>query len=330
MNLSNNRPRRLRNLKWARDMFRETRVTADNFVYPLFVVPGRRQRKEISSMPGCFHLSADEAAAEAQRCLKLGVNSVLLFGLPEKKDERGSGAWNPRGPVQEAVRAIKRAAPEMAVLTDVCMCEYTSHGHCGVVKKLPGGTACVDNDATLELLVKEALSHAAAGADMVAPSDMMDNRVGAIRAALDRAGHKDVGLLSYAAKYSSAYYGPFREAAQSAPQFGDRRTYQMDPANFEEALREVEMDIEQGADIVMVKPALAYLDIVRAVREKFRFPTAAYNVSGEYSMVKAAAKAGLVDERAIVLETLTSIKRAGADMIITYHALDAAKWLKEG
>jgi porphobilinogen synthase len=329
MNLGNNRPRRLRNRAWARDMFRETRLTADNFTYPLFVVPGGKYRREISSMPGCFHLSADEAAREAQKCLDLGVKSVLLFGLPEKKDERGSQAWNPRGPVQQAARAIKRSVPGVEIITDVCMCEYTSHGHCGVVKKLPGGGALVDNDATLPLLVKEALSHAEAGAGMVAPSDMMDGRVAAIRQALDKAGFTDVGLLSYAAKYSSAFYGPFREAAQSAPQFGDRKTYQMDPANAEEALREVALDIEQGADIVMVKPALSYLDIIRAVREKFAFPTAAYNVSGEYSMVKAAAKAGLVNERAITLEILTSIKRAGADMIITYHALDAAKWLRE-
>ena len=323
------RPRRLRNLKWARDMFRETRITADNFVYPLFVVPGKKFKKEISSMPGCFHMSADEAAVEAKKCRDLGINALLMFGLPSKKDPLGKEAYDPKGPVPGSVRLIKKAVPEMAVLTDVCLCEYTSHGHCGVVKKTPGGEALVDNDLTVELLVKEALVHAAAGADLVAPSDMMDNRVGAIRRALDGAGFQQTGILSYAAKYSSAFYGPFREAAQSAPQFGDRKTYQMDPANFLEALREVELDIMQGADIVMVKPALAYLDVLRAVKDKFQFPTAAYNVSGEYSMVKLAARKGLINEKAMVLEILTSIKRAGADMIITYHAKEAAKWSAE-
>lgn len=323
------RPRRLRNLKWARDMFRETRVTADNLVYPLFVVPGKKFKKEISSMPGCFHLSADEAAAEAGRCRDLGINAVLLFGLPSKKDPLGKEAYDPKGPVPEAVRLIKKAVPELAAITDVCLCEYTSHGHCGVVKKGPAGDFLVDNDLTVELLVKEALVHAAAGADLVAPSDMMDNRVGAIRKALDGAGFQQTGVLSYAAKYSSAFYGPFREAAESAPQFGDRKSYQMDPANFLEALREVELDIMQGADIVMVKPALAYLDVLRAVKDKFQFPTAAYNVSGEYSMVKLAARKGLINEKAMVLEILTSIKRAGADMIITYHAKEAAKWSAE-
>jgi porphobilinogen synthase len=309
-------------------MFRETRVAADNLVYPLFVVPGKKIKKEISSMPGCFHLSADEAAAEAGKCRDLGINALLLFGLPSKKDPLGEEAYNPKGPVPEAVRLIKRAVPDAGVITDVCLCEYTSHGHCGVVKKGPGGEALVDNDLTIKLLVKEALVHAAAGADFVAPSDMMDNRVGAIRQALDGAGFQQTGILSYAAKYSSAFYGPFRAAAQSAPQFGDRRSYQMDPANALEALREVELDIMQGADIIMVKPALAYLDVLRAVKDRFKFPTAAYNVSGEYSMVKAAAAKGLVNEKAMVLEILTSIKRAGADMIITYHAKEAAKWLK--
>ncbi len=323
------RPRRLRNLKWARDMFRETRVVTDNFVYPLFVVPGKKYKKEISSMPGCFHLSVDEAAVEAGKCRDLGINSLILFGLPSKKDPLGKEAYDPKGPVPEAVRLIKKSVTDMAVMTDVCLCEYTSHGHCGVVKKSRGGEMLVDNDCTLELLVKEALVHAEAGADLVAPSDMMDNRVGAIRKALDGKGFQDVGILSYAAKYSSAFYGPFREAAQSAPQFGDRKTYQMDPANYLEALREVELDVMQGADIVMVKPALAYLDILRAIKEKFQFPTAAYNVSGEYSMVKVAAQKGLINEKAMVLEILTSIKRAGADMIITYHAKEAAKWLKE-
>jgi len=323
------RPRRLRNLKWARDMFRETRVTAENLVYPLFVTPGKKIKKEISSMPGCFHMSADEAAVEAGKCRDLGINALLMFGLPSKKDPLGKEAYDPKGPVPEAVRLIKRSVPELAVITDVCLCEYTSHGHCGVVKKGPGGDFLVDNDSTVELLVKEALVHARAGADLVAPSDMMDNRVGAIRRALDGAGFQQTGILSYAAKYSSAFYGPFREAAESAPQFGDRKTYQMDPANFLEALREVELDIMQGADIVMVKPALAYLDVLRAVKEKFQFPTAAYNVSGEYSMVKLAAQKGLINEKAMVLEILTSIKRAGADMIITYHAKEAAKWSAE-
>ncbi|PIU20184.1 MAG: porphobilinogen synthase [Elusimicrobia bacterium CG08_land_8_20_14_0_20_59_10] len=323
------RPRRLRNLKWARDMFRETRVTAENLVYPLFVTPGKKIKKEISSMPGCFHVSADEAAVEAGKCRDLGINALLMFGLPSKKDPLGKEAYDPKGPVPEAVRLIKRSVPELAVITDVCLCEYTSHGHCGVVKKGPGGDFLVDNDSTVELLVKEALVHARAGADLVAPSDMMDNRVGAIRRALDGAGFQQTGILSYAAKYSSAFYGPFREAAESAPQFGDRKTYQMDPANFLEALREVELDIMQGADIVMVKPALAYLDVLRAVKEKFQFPTAAYNVSGEYSMVKLAAQKGLINEKAMVLEILTSIKRAGADMIITYHAKEAAKWSAE-
>ena len=314
-------------MKWAREMFRETRVVAANLVYPMFVVPGRKVRKEIPSMPGCFHLSADEIAVEASRCLDLGVNSVLLFGIPPKKDPLGKEAYNPRGVVPEAVKAIKRAVPGLGVITDVCLCEYTSHGHCGVVKKTGAGY-CVENDASVRLLVKQALVHAEAGADFVAPSDMMDNRVGAIRSALDGSGLEQTGLLSYAAKYSSAFYGPFRDAAGSTPQFGDRKSYQMDPANALEALREVELDIRQGADIVMVKPALAYLDIIRAVKEKFNFPTAAYNVSGEYSMVKIAALKGLIDERNMVLEILTSIKRAGADMIITYHAKEAAKWLR--
>lgn len=319
------RPRRLRNLKWARDMFRETCVRAGNLVYPMFVVPGRGVRKEIPSMPGCFHFSADEMGGEAEKCLKLGINAVLLFGLPPKKDPLGKEACNPRGVVPEAVRAIKRAVPEMAVITDVCLCEYTSHGHCGVIKKA-GAEYRVDNDATVKLLVKQALVHAEAGADFVAPSDMMDNRIGAIREALDGSGLGETGLLSYAAKYASVFYGPFRDAAGSAPQFGDRKSYQMDSANALEALREVELDIMQGADIVMVKPALAYLDIIRAVKEKFNFPTAAYNVSGEYSMVKEAARKGLIDEKNMVLEILTSIKRAGADMIITYHAKEAARW----
>jgi porphobilinogen synthase len=318
------RPRRLRVSEAVRALVRETVITPADFVYPLFIVPGEKIRAEIPSMPGVYHLSADTAAEEAQRAYGLGIPAVLVFGLPEYKDEQGSGAWDERQPVQRAIARIKRAVPGLAVISDVCLCEYTSHGHCGLLKEQD-----VDNDATLALLAKTALSHAAAGADMVAPSDMMDGRVAAIREALDANGFDNVSIMSYAAKYASAYYGPFRDAAQSAPQFGDRRSYQMDPANAREALKEVELDIEEGADIVMVKPALAYLDIVRQVRDSFDLPVAAYNVSGEYAMVKAAAAKGWVDERRTVLEALTGIKRAGADIIITYHALDAVRWLKE-
>lgn len=316
------RPRRLRASESIRALVRETVLTPADLVYPLFVVPGEKVRNEIPSMPGIHHLSADMAVEEAKLARALGIPAVLVFGLPEYKDEQGSSAWDANQPVQRAIARIKDAVPGLAVISDVCMCEYTSHGHCGLIK---GGD--VDNDATLGLLAKTALSHAAAGADMVAPSDMMDGRVAAIRAVLDDNGYDNVSIMSYAAKYASAYYGPFRDAAQSAPQFGDRRSYQMDPANAREALKEVELDIEEGADIVMVKPALAYLDIVRQVKDNFDLPVATYNVSGEYAMVKAAAAKGWVDEKRIVLETLTGFKRAGADIIITYHAPDAVRWL---
>jgi porphobilinogen synthase len=302
-------------------MVRETRLTPESLVYPLFVAPGKGLRKEISSLPGCFHLSADEAARQAEQVEKLGIGGVILFGLPESKDPVGSQGYADDGVVQQAVRAIRSACSKLVVMTDVCLCEYTSHGHCGVVED-----GEVQNDATLELLARMAVSHARAGAHVLAPSDMMDGRVGAIRRALDAEGFSDLAVLSYAAKYASAYYGPFREAADSAPQFGDRRGYQMDPANAREALREVRLDVEEGADAIMVKPALAYLDVIRAVRERFDVPVAAYNVSGEYAMVKAAAERGWVDEERIVKETLTAIRRAGADIILTYHALDFARW----
>lgn len=318
------RPRRLRVTPAIRSMVRETVLQPADFVYPLFVVPGIGVRREIGSLPGVFHLSADMAVEEAKTAYELGIPAVIVFGLPEYKDAEGSSAWDANSPVQRAMRLIKEALPDLVVIGDVCMCEYTSHGHCGV---LCGET--VNNDATLELLAKVALSQAQAGADMVAPSDMMDGRVAAIRKMLDRYGYEHVSIMAYSAKYASAYYGPFREAADSAPQFGDRKSYQMDAANAREALREVALDIEEGADIVMVKPALAYLDIIRQVRDRFDYPVAAYNVSGEYAMVKAAAANGWIDERATVLETLLGMKRAGADMIITYHALDAARWLTE-
>ncbi len=301
-------------------MVRETRLSPAQLVYPLFVVPGEGQRREIPSLPGCFHLSVDQLVKEATEVEKLGIGGVILFGLPSAKDPLGSEGYADDGVVQEAVRAIRSACRELLVVTDVCLCEYTSHGHCGVVE---GGE--VQNDPTLELLARMAVSHAKAGAQVVAPSDMMDGRVGAIRAALDRSGYAELPILSYAAKYASAFYGPFREAADSAPQFGDRRGYQMDPANVREALREVRLDVEEGADIVMVKPALPYLDVIRAVAETFDRPVAAYNVSGEYAMVKAAAARGWVDEERIMREVLTSIRRAGADLILTYHAKDFAR-----
>jgi len=318
------RPRRLRVSGGVRNLVRETQLTSHDFIYPLFIVPGEKIRDEISSLPGVCHLSVDEAVKEARRAYELGIQGVIVFGLPEYKDEEGSSAWDMNSPVQKAVLAIKQALPSLVVITDVCLCQYTTTGHCGLIK---GET--VDNDSTLDLLAKVALSHAKAGADMVAPSDMMDGRVGVMRDVLDLQGYCHVTIMAYSAKYASAYYGPFREAADSAPQFGDRRTYQMDPANAREALREVQLDIAEGADIVMVKPALAYLDIIRQVRDRFDVPVAAYNVSGEYAMVKAAAQNGWIDEQRIVLETLLGMKRAGADMIITYHALDAAKWLAE-
>jgi porphobilinogen synthase len=314
------RPRRLRRGERLRALVRETRLTADRLIYPLFVVPGRGVRREISSLPGCFHLSVDEAAREAREVEQLGLAGVILFGLPEGKDAIGSEGWADDGVVPQAVRAIRKDSRDLLVVTDVCLCEYTSHGHCGVVE---GGE--VQNDPTLDLLSRMAVAHARAGAQVVAPSDMMDGRVAAIRRGLDGEGLADVAILSYAAKYASAFYGPFREAADSAPQFGDRRGYQMDPANRREALREVRLDVEEGADMVMVKPALAYLDVIREVRDAVDVPVAAYNVSGEYAMVKAAAARGWIDETRIMRETLTSIARAGADVIITYHAKDFAR-----
>jgi porphobilinogen synthase len=311
----------LRRTPRLRALVRETRVTPDRLIYPLFVVPGDAARREIPSLPGCFHLSAAEAAREAREVESLGIAGVILFGLPKAKDPAGSEGYAEDGVVQKAVRAIRSECRDLLVMTDVCLCEYTSHGHCGVVD---GGE--VKNDPTLELLARMAVSHARAGAHVVAPSDMMDGRVGAIRTALDGSGFADTPILSYAAKYASAFYGPFREAADSAPQFGDRRGYQMDPPNVREALREARLDVEEGADIVMVKPALPYLDVIRAVRESCDVPVAAYNVSGEYAMVKAAAQKGWIDEQRVVQETLVSISRAGADVILTYHAKDFARW----
>ncbi len=331
------RPRRLRCSPSFRRLMRETWLNPADLIYPLFVVHGEDISQEIVSMPGNHHWSVDRIPAEVEGIARLGIPAVILFGLPAEKDPVGIENSDPEGIVQQAIRAIKDTVPELFVITDVCMCEYTSHGHCGVIrdhpayckgKGLPGG--CLDNDATLEVLVKVALSHAEAGADMVAPSDMMDGRVQAIRTALDNAHFECVGIMSYAAKYASAFYGPFREAADSPPQFGDRTGYQMDPPNAREALREVAADIAEGADVVMVKPALPYLDVIRQVRDRFDLPVAAYNVSGEYSMVKAAAERGWLDEERVAIESLTSIKRAGADMIITYWAKDAARWLRTG
>jgi porphobilinogen synthase len=316
------RPRRLRRSEGIRALVRETRLTPDCFIYPLFVRDGEGIRHEVSSMPGVFQLSVDEAVREAAAAKAEGVPAVILFGLPETKDETGSLAADPEAPVQSAIRALKRELPDLVVMTDVCLCEYTSHGHCGLVD----GDEIL-NDPTVVQLVQAALSHAISGADFVAPSDMMDGRVGAIRRALDDRGFANTGIMSYAAKYCSGFYGPFREAADSTPQFGDRRSHQMDPANVEEALREVAIDIEEGADIVMVKPAVPYLDVLTRVKDRFQWPTAAYHVSGEYAMIKAAAERGWIDEPRVMMETLTSIKRAGADMIITYYARDAARML---
>ena len=318
------RMRRMRRTDPIRRMVRETALTPGDLVYPMFVVHGRSVRREIDSMPGCFQLSPDEAVREAEEALGLGVPAVILFGIPASKDAVGSEAYAEDGVVQLAVRALKAELPELVVITDVCLCEYTDHGHCGIVA---GGQ--VDNDRSLELIARTALSHAEAGADMVAPSDMMDGRVGAIRSALDEDGLRDVPIMSYAAKYASAFFGPFRVAAESAPQFGDRRGYQMDPANVREAMREIELDVQEGADAIMVKPALPYLDVIARARERFDLPLAAYSVSGEYAMLKAAAQNGWLDERSAVLEALTGIKRAGADIILTYHARDAARWLRE-
>ncbi len=323
------RPRRLRQNENFRRLIRENALSTDDLIMPLFVRPGKGVRNRISSMPGNFQLSVDEVAKEARKAADLGVPAVILFGIPAKKDACGSEGCKKDNIVAKAIKAIKDNVEDLLVITDVCLCEYTDHGHCGVVRKRRGGKGfSIDNDATLELLAKMALSHVEAGADMVAPSDMMDGRVGAIRAALDDTGREDIPIMAYAAKYASAFYGPFREAAESPPQFGDRRSYQMDPPNTDEAIREVALDIEEGADIVMVKPALAYLDVIYRVKQEFGYPVAAYNVSGEFSLVKAAAARKWVDEQKIVMEILTSIKRAGADMILTYHAMQAARWLR--
>ncbi len=318
-----NRMRRLRSNETLRKMVRETKLSIEDFIYPLFIVYGKDKKIPVKSMPGIFQLSVDRLKDEILEIDSLGIPAVLLFGIPEKKDSIGSSAYDENGEVQNATRLIKDTCPDLMVVTDVCMCEYTDHGHCGVVE----ADGRVNNDATLELLAREALSHVRAGADIIAPSDMMDGRIGYIRNCLDENAFQNVPIMSYAAKYSSAFYGPFRDAAESAPQFGDRKTYQMDAANIEEALREVSLDIEEGADIVMVKPALAYLDVIKAVKEQFHYPTAAYNVSGEYSMIKAAAACGWLDEEAVMLEALTSIKRAGADIILTYFAKECARLL---
>lgn len=318
------RPRRLRTNNEIRRMVRETGLTPDDLIYPLFVTFGKGVRKKISSMPGCYQMSVDEIVKEARKIFNVGIPAIILFGIPEHKDEKGSEAYNPKGIVQKAIKSVKDKVPELIVITDVCMCEYMSHGHCGVIKK-----GKILNDPTLELLAKEALSHARAGADMVAPSDMMDGRVAAIRDVLDINGFDEIPVMSYAAKYASAFYGPFREAAESTPSFGDRKSYQMDPGNRREAVKEVALDIEEGADIIMVKPAMSYMDIISDVKETFDVPVAAYNVSGEYSMIKAAAKAGWIEETKVMMELLISLKRAGADLILTYHAVDAARELNK-
>jgi porphobilinogen synthase len=318
-----NRLRRLRKNEQLRRMVRETHLNLDDLIYPLIAIHGAGVKNEVASMPGVYQLSVEHIAAEAREVFNLGIPAVLIFGMPEQKDPTGSDCYSPDGIVQKAVRAIKDEVPELVVITDVCMCEYTDHGHCGVLDE----KGSVMNDATIELLARSAVSHVQSGADMVAPSDMMDGRVMAIRDSLDEEGYEDVPIMSYAAKYASAFYGPFRDAVGSTPSFGDRRSYQMDPPNVREALREVVLDIEEGADIVMVKPALSYLDVIREVRETFDLPLAAYNVSGEFSLVKAAASMGWIDENKVMMEILTSIKRAGADLIITYFAKDAAKRL---
>ncbi len=315
--------RRLRMTEPLRSMVRETELSVNDLIYPLFVVPGTKVRKEIKSMPGVFQLSIDELVRECSDIHRLGIPAVILFGIPSAKDEMGSEAYDEAGIVQMAIRSVKKEVPELLVITDVCLCEYTSHGHCGIIRN-----GEIVNDESIEYIAREALTHAQAGADMVAPSDMFDGRVRAIREILDTNGFHNTPIMSYAAKYSSGFYGPFREAAESTPKFGDRRSHQMDPANSNEALREVEQDIAEGADIVMVKPALAYLDVIHRVKERYGMPTAAYNVSGEYSMIKAAARNGWIDEQRIMMEVLTSIKRAGADLILTYFARDAAKLLK--
>jgi porphobilinogen synthase len=323
MTFPTHRPRRLRGSEPIRRLVRETRLSTDGLIYPMFVCPGTNVRTEVSSMPGIHQQSADQIVEECREVESLGIPGIILFGLPETKDPRGQSSLNAQGVVQRAIEAIRKAKLNLLVITDVCLCEYTDHGHCGVIENND-----VNNDATLPILAEQALSHARAGADIVAPSDMMDGRVSAIRRKLDENKFENLPILAYSAKYSSAFYGPFREAAQSTPQFGDRRTYQMDPANSREALREVALDIEEGADLVMVKPALPYLDVIRQVRDTFQVPVAAYSVSGEYAMLKAAAKNGWLDEKRSVLEVLTSIHRAGAQIILTYHAKEAARWLK--
>ena len=320
-NFPTTRLRRLRKTPALRDMFRETSLSKKDFIYPLFITEGEKIKREIGSMPGQFQMSIDNILGECEELQNLGISSILLFGIPDRKDEHGSGAYDENGIIQKALRAIKKNFPEMLVITDVCLCEYTSHVHCGVIEN-----DYVQNDKTLELLAKEALSHAESGADIIAPSDMMDGRVAAIRRKLDENGFTETPIMAYSAKYSSGFYGPFREAAESAPQFGDRKSYQMDFGNSTEAMREIALDIQEGADIVMVKPALSYLDIIRRTKENFNIPIAAYNVSGEYSMIKAAAERGWIDGEKIMLEVLTSLKRAGADVIITYFAKEAAKF----
>ncbi|SFE49823.1 porphobilinogen synthase [Paenibacillus algorifonticola] len=323
------RHRRLRQSAALRSMVRETALSANDFIYPIFVTVGTNVKEEITSMPGVYHFSLDRLEAEIREVTALGIPSVMLFGVPDDKDSEGTSAFAPDGIVQEAIRAVKGWAPELLVVADTCLCQFTDHGHCGLIHVHERtGNAEVDNDASLTQLVRTAVSQAEAGADMIAPSNMMDGFVGAIREGLDEAGFTHIPILSYSVKYASAFYGPFREAAHSTPQFGDRKTYQMDPANAREALREAESDVIEGADMLMVKPALAYMDVIRLLKEHFDLPVAAYNVSGEYAMVKAAAANGWIDERAVVLETLTGMKRAGADILITYHAKDAARWLK--
>ena len=323
-----NRPRRLRSTPQLRRMVQETLITPSDLIYPLFAVPGEGIAKEVVSMPGVYQLSVDKIVEEAKEVYDLGIPSIILFGIPDNKDEEATGAWHDCGIVQKAATAVKEAVPELVVIADTCLCEYTTHGHCGYLE-VGDLTGRVLNDPTLELLKKTAVSQAKAGADIIAPSGMMDGFVQAIRQGLDEAGFENTPILSYAAKYASAYYGPFRDAAESAPQYGDRRTYQMDPANGLEALKEVELDIAEGADMLMVKPALSYMDIIWRVKEITNLPVAAYNVSGEYSMIKAAALNGWIDEKKVTLETLTSFKRAGADLILTYHAKDAVRWLNE-
>jgi porphobilinogen synthase len=323
MSFPTHRPRRLRRTEALRGLVRETRLTTTGLIYPMFVCPGTKVRQEVSSMPGVHQQSADQIVEECREVESLGIPGIILFGLPETKDARGASSLDAHGVVQRAIEGIRKANLKLLIITDVCLCEYTDHGHCGVIEN-----GEIANDSTLAILAQQALSHARAGADIVAPSDMMDGRVAVIRETLDQHKFENISILSYAAKYCSGFYGPFREAAQSAPQFGDRRSYQMDPANVREALKEVQLDLEEGADMVMVKPALAYLDVIRRVHDAFDVPVGAYNVSGEYAMVKAAAQKGWLDEQRIVMEVLTGIQRAGADVILTYHAKDVARWLK--